>query len=215
VEKTTVAQLQQGEQAELESVLKAYRQGRAGDPELKQRFYSTYDEVAIFWAVLFVGGIAGAVALSQNYFSPYLGFSVGELLRMELSSFWASRDMMGRVACLIIAVWMGFLLVRNFKRRGSVATSFAVVKIRARKVSLVRHPDVTAITWSRQGSRGKTFSILYLTDKDGRRLSLYGSHRWVEVALGLLTQARDAAGLPPVQVTDEWGPFYRRIPTQA
>lgn len=177
MERTSWSGLTPEERKELEAALR--------DPN---RFLSDYGDSAAWWLLVLLAGIGGAVA------------SGIEFLDDGRYAFRPGLIPLAFLASLAGIVWSSVTWALNHNRRGFAATSFATFRVKGRRLLLVRHRDVIRIEWTRHAPpRKQRFSVLRITGRDGKVLTLYAHGGWVQTAIAHLDQARAAAGLPPIQ----------------
>jgi hypothetical protein len=195
VERTSAAQLSAGERAELEALLADSRQGRAGE-----RFLSDFADAAGWWLLLFLAALVGGIASGLVFFEDG-SVGVADFLRALVVNpmvIVLAPHIPGLLVSAAVIVWVALSFVRSYGRRGYAITSFALIRVRGPRLRLLRHLDVARAERSVHGSRGKRFTALDLTAKDGSRVCFYVTGNFARAALDEVERARSAAGLPPL-----------------
>jgi hypothetical protein len=185
IERVSLRRLPAAERDEVESLPRA-----KNDP----RFLSDLADAAAWWILVLVTATAGAVALVLELAQgglEELRLFPGALAAGELWSAVLSLKLaLGLAAVLGIMAWVAVTWIRNHGRRGYLATSFATVRIKGDRLTLMRHARVADVKTESLGRPGKRFTVLKLTGDDGRTLSLYVTGAWTETALARIRDAR-------------------------
>jgi hypothetical protein len=80
-----------------------------------------------------------------------------------------------------------------------VVTSFAVLRIKGRRLVMMSHAEVARIEWRQIATYTQNFSVLDLTGNDGRTMTCYVHAGWVRTAIAMIDEARKSAGLRPIE----------------
>ena len=91
-------------------------------------------------------------------------------------------QVLGFYAATGVLVWLTYLFITSHKRYGVAITSYALARVRGRMVQLFRYADITSATERHLGARGKRFTVLTLTEKDGKQYDVYCHGGWAAAA---------------------------------
>lgn len=196
MEKTSWSRLTPDQRRELEAVLT--------DPSLSGHFLSDYGDSTVPWMFGLAAGAAGAIASSMQ-----MGGNVLGLWRLPL--FWVEHGVslhgllypVGFLASLAVFAWSALTWIRNHRRRGYAATSFATIRVKGQRLLLMRHASVARIEWTTHAPPGsQRFSVLRLTNAEGGTLTCTVHAGWVRTAIARIDEGRAAAKLPPIEGED-------------
>jgi len=170
MQRTSLSRLIAAERKELEEILRS---------QPNDRFLSDYGDSSAWWLLALLGGLGGAIA--------------------------AGLEMEGRLqpaaiaGSLAVAGWAAYSWITNHRRRGYVVTSFAVIRIKGRRLVMMSHAELARIEWRQIATYTQNFSVLDLTGSDGRTMTCYVHAGWVRTAIAMIDEARKSAGLPSIE----------------
>ncbi len=170
MQRTSLSRLIQAERKELEEILRS---------QPNERFLSDYGDSSAWWLLALLGGLGGGIAAA-----------------LEMEGMLRPVTIWGPLA---VAAWAAYTWITNHRRRGYVATSFAIVRIKGRRVVMMSHAELARVEWEKIATYTQRFSVLTLTGSDGRKMTCYVHAGWVRTAIAMIDQARKSAGLPPIE----------------
>ncbi|RPH36937.1 MAG: hypothetical protein EHM91_15545 [Planctomycetota bacterium] len=183
MQRTSIARLVPHERRELEEILRR---------QPNERFLSDYGDSSAWWLTALLGGVAGAVAATTQMGNPLL------LLDYGVSSLRGLMFPAAFAGSAAVAVWASYTWITNHRRRGYAVTSFAVVRVKGRRLVMMSHAELARLEWRRISTRTQRFSVLTLTGTDGRTMTCYVHAGWVRTAVAQIDEARRSAQLPPL-----------------
>jgi hypothetical protein len=177
------AELDPAVRTELEAILKAHRTRQS---PLVARFHSDADELMPFVLLAFLAAIGGMIACIYLIVSDSSGDPDGPgffgrlrgVLTHPVALFTSPTG--GVVATAVVALLLGMFWLRHHGRRGLALTENAVAIVRGPRVRVVPLAEVASSARSAHGNRGKRFTVLDLTMKDGRHERLTTTGNWAD-----------------------------------
>lgn len=182
----TWPEMDPAERTELEAALRS-----------SEKFLSDEQDALAWWLLLGLVAVGGLVAslydlATDSYgggfraLNPFSGAAAGPL------PFIPRPQVLGFYAALGVLVWLSYTFVTSHKRYGVATTSYALARVRGRKVQLFRYADIASATERHLGARGKRFTVLTLTEKDGRQYDIYCHGGWAAAARAKLPESTSA-----------------------
>ena len=170
MQRTSLSRLIAAERKELEEILRS---------QPNDRFLSDYGDSAAWWLLALLGGLGGGIAAV-----------------LEMEGMLRPAAIWGPFA---VAAWAAYIWITNHRRRGYAVTTFAIVRIKGRRVVMMSHAELARIEWQKLATYTQRFSVLELTGSDGKKMTCYVHAGWVRTAIARIDAARKSANLPPIE----------------
>lgn len=183
MQKTTWQKLDPAERTELEAALTS-----------TATFLSDEQEAQAFWLLLGLASAGGIIACVYDRATDSYGGGLRSLIPSanglaNPTLYIRQPQLLGFYVALVVAVWVIYTVATQHKRRGVAITSYGLARIRGRHIQLFRYRDIVASSERTLGARGKRFTVLTLTEKDGKQHELYCHGSWAEAARGKINAA--------------------------
>ncbi|MFO0578278.1 MAG: hypothetical protein U1A78_30095 [Polyangia bacterium] len=140
-----------------------------------------------WWLLLGLVAVGGIVAslydrATDSYGSGFRALNLFSAAATGPIPFVPLPQVLGFYAAIGVLVWVIYTFMTSHKRYGVAITSYALARVRGRKVQIFRYTDIASASQRQLGARGKRFTVLTLTEKDGKTYDIYCHGGWAAAA---------------------------------